>query len=186
KMAPCDPGVFCSIHELRLTKRHATSIGLGANRSKLMRAFATHAVRLVLYALLLAQTSQGNEPAKRFGIGVRLKEYPQSTPKEALASVLATIKDNNIAYMLAQLADPEFVDKRLKELHDGKFNELVQETTSTIADNPASVKQLEQFLKAGEWEASDKSAVVKLKDFKDRQVYFRKVGDRWFMKNKQK
>jgi hypothetical protein len=45
---------------------------------------------------------------------------------------------------------------------------------------------LEQFLKAGNWEEAANTATVKLKDLKDRQVFFRKIGNRWFMENKQK
>jgi len=141
---------------------------------------------LVFTLSVLALTTQDPQSATRFGIEIRPKKYPQSTPKEALTSVLASIEENKIGYLLAHLADPDFVDKRVKDSHRGNFDELVKETSTKIADNPSGVKELQQFLNAGEWQESGNSAVVTLKDFKDRQIFFRKIGNRWFMENKQK
>jgi hypothetical protein len=125
-------------------------------------------------------------PPRRYGIEANLRDYPQETPKETLASVLQAIERGRINYLLAHLADPAFVDNRVKVVYGGDFEELVRETTSKLADNPNSVKELQRFLKEGEWEAGDTSASVKLKDTKDRQVFFRKIGRRWFLENRQK
>jgi hypothetical protein len=125
-------------------------------------------------------------PPRRYGIEANLRDYPQETPKETLASVLQAIERGRINYLLAHLADPAFVDKRVKEVYGGDFEELVRETTGKLADNPAAVKELQRFLKEGEWEAAETSASVKLKDVKDRQVFFRKVGPRWYLENRQK
>jgi hypothetical protein len=151
-----------------------------------MRTTLTIAAGLVFAVSPLAQASQDNPPATRYGIEIRPKKYPQGTPKEALTSVLAAIEENKIAYLLAHLADPEFVDKRVKDSHRGNFDEFVKETSTKIADNPSGVKELQQFLNSGEWQENGNSAAVKLKDFKDRQIFFRKIGNRWFMENKQK
>jgi hypothetical protein len=62
----------------------------------------------------------------------------------------------------------------------------VRETTTKLADNPAGVKELQRFLKEGEWEGGDTTATAKLKDVKDRQVFFRKIGSRWYLENRQK
>jgi hypothetical protein len=146
----------------------------------------TIATCAVLATGIRAQGVREGAPPGRYGIEARLKKYPQGTPKEALASVLAAIEENNFSYLLAHLADPEFVDKRVKEVHRGQFDELVKEISAKIIDSPASVKQLEQFLKAGDWEDKGNTAVAKLKDLKDQQVFFRKIGNRWFMENRQK
>jgi len=151
-----------------------------------MRVGLTVLLSAVLSASLLAQAPQEKGSAKRYGIELRLKKFPQSTPKETLASVVLAIQERNFAYLLAELADPNFVDKRVKDNHGGSFDEFVKEASMKIADNPSGVKELEQFLQAGEWEETGNSATAKLKDFKDRQVFFRKIGDRWFMENKQK
>jgi hypothetical protein len=151
-----------------------------------MRMALTVALLAVLSASLLAQAPQEKGSGKRYGIELHLKKFPQTTPKETLASVLLAIQEKNFAYLVAELADPDFVDKRVKDNHGGSFDEFVKEASTKIADNPSGVKELEQFLQSGEWEETGNSASVKLKDFKDRQVFFRKVGDRWFMENKQK
>jgi hypothetical protein len=147
--------------------------------------------RVVMIAWILSAAApapglQEKASTRRHGIEVRPKKYSQTTPKEALASVLATIEGNNIAYLMAHLTDPEFVDKRVAETHQGHFEDLVAEAKTKIEENPAAVKELEQFLKAGEWQDSGNTAMVRLKDYKDRQVFFRKIGDRWFMENRQK
>src|SRR6516162_6179387 len=88
---------------------------------------------------LLAQ--EGKEaPPRRYGIEANLRDYPQETPKETLASVLRAIERGRVNYLLAQLADPAFVDNRVKQLHGGDFDELVRETSQKLSDNPAAVK----------------------------------------------
>jgi hypothetical protein len=42
----------------------------------------------------------------RYGIQPNVELYPQSTPKEALGSVLKAIDAGRLPYLLAQLADP--------------------------------------------------------------------------------
>jgi hypothetical protein len=134
---------------------------------------------------VLAQAPK-DTPPRRYGIEANLRDYPQETPKETLASVLTAIERGRINYLLAHLADPAFVDNRVKVIYGGDFEELVRETTNKLADNPNSTKELQRFLKEGEWEAGDTSASVKLKDIKDRQVFFRKIGKRWYLENRQK
>jgi hypothetical protein len=132
-----------------------------------------------------AQAQQEAAP-RRYGIEADLRDYPQETPKETLASVLLAIERGRINYLLAHLADPTFVDKRVKEVYGGDFDELVRETTGKLTDNPAALKELRRFLKEGEWEGGETTASVKLKDVKDRQVFFRKICQRWYLENRQK
>jgi hypothetical protein len=132
------------------------------------------------------QVAPEEKPLARYGIEPRLQTYPQSTPKETLASVIAAFEARRIPYLLAQLSDPDFVDKRVKEFYSGQFDELVRETSMKLADNPAMVKELRRFLKEGEWEERENAANVKLKDVKNHQVFFRKIGSRWYLENRQK
>jgi hypothetical protein len=136
---------------------------------------------LLLVTVALAEPGK-IEPAVRYDITPDLKSYPQSSPRETLASVLKAIENKRVDYLLAHLADPEFVDRRVKE-NGGKFADLVQETTRKLVDDPSAAKLLQRFLKDGEWETDTDSATVSLKDFKDRVIHFAKSGDRWFMKN---
>jgi hypothetical protein len=123
------------------------------------------------------------ESAKRYGIEADLKTYPQGTPQETLASVLKAIENKRIDYLVAQLADPKFVDQRLKET-GGQFDELVQGARAKLVDDPAPAKLFQRFLKEGDWQVGDNAASVRLKDVKDRGAYFRQDNGRWFLENR--
>lgn len=151
-----------------------------------MRTYFSLWAVLLLAPAMVAQSRQDDIPPSRYGVIQNLARYPQADPKQALASVLKAIEDQRIDYLLAHLADPEFVDDRVKQVYGGKFDELVRETKTKLADYPASVKELERFAKEGEWQETKDSAVAKLKDVKERQVYMKKVGNRWYFENKQK
>jgi hypothetical protein len=125
--------------------------------------------------------AEAEEPTARYGIATDLRTYPQETPQESLASLLKAIEAKRIDYLLAQLADPDWVDRRV-QTYGGKFERLVQETGMDKLD-PVTVKQLQRFAKEGDWTLDDLRAYVRLKDVTDRQVTFRKVGERWFLVN---
>jgi hypothetical protein len=123
-------------------------------------------------------------PDKRYGIDADLKTYPQATPKETLASVLKAMDAKRIDYLLAQLADRAWVDKRVKG-NGGSFAAAVEETTTQLIGDPGPAKLLRRFLKDGEWTIGDKTANVRLKDVEER-VYFHKADGRWFLENRKK
>ena len=135
---------------------------------------------------LQAQQDQDATPPRRYGVLLNQQNYPQEDPKQALASVVKAIDRQRIDYLLAHLADPDFVDERVKEVYGGNFDELVKETTAKLKDNPAEAKLLERFLKEGEWDAKENTATASLKDVKDRQVFMKKVGKSWYLENRQK
>lgn len=142
---------------------------------------------IALVGVVVGQAQAPNEaPPRRYGIEASLRDYPQETPRETFASVLRAIERGRLNYLLAHLADPAFVDKRVNDVYAGDFEELVRETTGKLKDNPAAVKELQRFLKEGEWEGGESSVSAKLKDVKDRQVFFRKTGRRWYLENRQK
>lgn len=140
---------------------------------------------LIAAICLSGVVAQDNKSTKRYGVEVELDFFPQDSPKAALESVLKAIERKRIAYLLAQLADPKFVDERVKS-YGGNFEELVTETTKKLKDDPAAVKELRRFLKEGEWEGGDTTASAKLKDVKDRQVFLKKIGERWYLENRMK
>src|SRR5262245_10521476 len=140
---------------------------------------------LAILVCLSGAFGQENKSTKRYGVEAELDFFPQDTPKNTLESVLKAIERKRITYLLAQLADPKFVDERVKS-YGGNFDELVAETAKKLKDDPASVKELYRFLKEGEWEAGDGTATAKLKEVKDRQVFMRKIGERWFLENRMK
>lgn len=151
-----------------------------------MRTAVTFLAGLVCAAGLLAQApkdSKASKLAKRYGIEVDLLEYPQATPQEALRSVLKAIDAGRINYLLAQLADPDWVDQRVKQLHQGKFDDMVEETRAKLANDKTSLKELRRFAEEGQWDITDTKATAQVKDVKDR-VYMRKLEGRWFLEQR--
>jgi hypothetical protein len=122
---------------------------------------------------------------KRYQTEAKLEDYPQDAAKKTLESVIKAIGASKIDYVLAHLADPKFVDARVSVLNDD-FDALVKETTNYLANDPTILKELKRFAKEGEWEEGDGSASVYLKENKDRRAFMKKIGNRWFLENRQK
>ncbi len=123
--------------------------------------------------------------AKRYQVEYNPDVYPQDNPKTALHAVLRAIENKRIDYLVAHLTDPRWVDQRVR-LYDGNFEELVKEVAGHLAGDPTLMKDLKRIVAAGEWEAADTEASAGLKENKDKRVFFRKVGKRWFLENRQK
>jgi hypothetical protein len=143
----------------------------------------------VVISILLAAApafAQKAETAKpRFGVEADLDVYPQDTPKAALASVVKAIDGRRFAYLAAQLADPDEVDKRVTGL-DGKFDRFVKLVTDRLTDDPETVRQLRRFAAEGEFNVNGDAASVSEKGITGKQVFLRKVGSRWFLEDRQK
>jgi hypothetical protein len=131
---------------------------------------------------LVTQAPKPTLRANRHGIELDLDKFPQATPKDTLASLLKAIELRKIDYLLAQLADPEYVDRRVKQVHAGKFDGMVEETTAKLANDPGALKKLRRFLSDGAWDTQETAANAHLPDAPER-VHFRKIGDRWFFEN---
>jgi hypothetical protein len=116
----------------------------------------------------------------RYGIAPDLKTYPQGTAKQTLDSVLKAVESKRIDYLVAQLADPSFVDDRIQRLYGSRFDEQVEDTRARL--DPLTIKQLQHFLKDGDWQEGKDHVTVRLKDDK-RCLYFKKSDGRWFMEH---
>ena len=136
--------------------------------------FVPAGIILVLSASALA----ADAPAKRFGVETDLKTFPQGTPEETLASVVKAIDGKRADYIVAYLADPQFVDRRVKET---SHEALLAETTAKLVDDPGAAKQLRAFLEKGTWTKEDATATVSLKEGSDRTVSFVQSDGRWFL-----
>ncbi len=142
-----------------------------------MRLTASFLALLLLPTVLLARDT------KRYGIPLDLKTFPQATPQETLASVIKAIDSKRIDYLVAQLANPTFVDERVKRLYDGNFSEQLADTTARL--DPGTVKLLNRLVKEGEWRTAEDLALLSTRSIANRSVYMKKIGDRWFLENKQ-
>jgi hypothetical protein len=117
--------------------------------------------------LVVSLTAFGDgEPAARYGIAPDLKAFPQAMAKEALASVLKAVEAQRIDYLVAQLADPAFVDDRVKRLYAGQFEPQVEDTRTRL--DPPTVELLKRFLKDGEWTEDKERVTVRLKDVSEK------------------
>ncbi len=78
------------------------------------------ALLLIVSTATLARTQPppkpiDKTPKPRFGVPVKLKTYPQDTPRKALISAVEALEKGETAYLIAHLLDPGFVDLRLSE-----------------------------------------------------------------------
>jgi hypothetical protein len=150
-----------------------------------MRIGLCSLIGLISVLALAAQDGADKAPTKRFGIEPDSKTYPQAAPKETLASLLKAVDAKRVDYVLAQLADPDWVDRRVKEL-DGGFTALLEESASRLTGDPGAVKRLKKLSVDGEWKIDADTAVVQLKDIEESALFFRKSDGRWFVENRKK
>jgi hypothetical protein len=141
-------------------------------------------MQIVTAILLAVLVPAGQGEDKRYGIAPDLKTFPQTTPKETLASVLKAVEMKRFDYLAAQLADPVFIDDRVKRLFGGRFEEQVDDLRMRM--DPATVKLLHRFLKEGHWIVEKEQTTVSLADVADRRVYLRQIGDRWYLEHRSK
>ena len=71
---------------------------------------------------------------------------------------------------------------------DRAFRQLVRDVQDKFIDDPESMKDLRRFLRQGTFPpegGADTTARVGLSGVTDRAIYFRKIGERWFIENRQ-
>jgi hypothetical protein len=148
-----------------------------------MRVLLALCAALVTACPARALATDDEKLPSRYGVELNLRVYPQGSAKQTLASVIEAYEKQRYPYVLAYLASPSWVDQRVKEVHNGDFDALVRVVGAKFADDPGVLKEMKRFLKEGEWEGGETSATVKLKDVKNRQISFRKIGKLWYMEN---
>lgn len=81
--------------------------------------------------------------------------------------------------------DATFIRKRINDLAtQANFEYLTRRIRTKLDDDPEAAKELRRMFRDGEFNESGETTVVRLKDVKDRALYLRRVGDRWFIQNK--
>jgi hypothetical protein len=141
-------------------------------------------MRVTIGLFAFALTVFAQEPARRYGVEADLKTFPQTTPKEALASVLKAVAIKRFDYVAAQLADPDFIDDQVQRLYGGRFTDQVEATQTQL--DPARVKLLQRFLEEGEFLSEKERTTVRLKDVKDSVVRLKQSGGRWYLEHASK
>ena len=104
----------------------------------------------------------------------RLREYQRNHPDDTPSS--------------ARLPDelPKFQARVAEEARVRAFSQLSRDVREKLVDDPEVLKDLRRFYRSGTFpEAGDNSAKVGLPDVKDRAVFLKKIGDRWYIENRQ-
>ena len=195
------------------------------------------ALLLVITSATLALTQPppkaiDKTPQPRFGIAVKMKAYPQDTPKKALASAVDAVEKGDIAYLVAHLLDPGFIDLRLSErarqfeanleldlsrqrdfqlanrdrfapedrlpTDRAKFESLIQARSRQLAfrqlirdveakllNDPQAMKDLRKIMRDGVYSEEPGGTKATHPDVKNSALYLRKLGDRYFLENRQ-
>ena len=133
-----------------------------------MRTIAATAVLLALTAAVAEQGGgqrEGGHSLRRRSRHHRNIRKKHS--KEALASVLKAIGEQQFDYLLAHLADPAFADQRVSVLADQlgpdlkenqkqltAFGRLVRSTAEGFREDPSKFRDLKHFQSEGEWTES--------------------------------
>ena len=120
----------------------------------------------------------------RFGIPLDEASFPQNSPENLRKSLLNALNSDKIEYMLAHLADPSFIDKNVREVHEGDFAKQVAETREKLKKGLKS--PLESLLKEGKLSASEKSASLKDSALNDFIISMKLENNKWYMENNKK
>jgi hypothetical protein len=155
---------------------------------------------LIVITCAQPQITEKPKSISRYGIDLDTKSYPQNTPKDALGSVIKAVAEKQIEYLLAQLADPAFVDQRVaataakmgpnvggNEKNALAFRQFVQITMDSFQKDPSKLSDLRRFYQDGEWQEEGDNAVATLKGLPSRKVFMKKIApDRWALLDREK
>lgn len=151
----------------------------------------------LVVAAALAQEEPVGKLFKRHGFEPNLNQFPQKNPKEALQAVVKALESKRVNYLVAQLADPVYIDGLIAEYKKSyqqgpdeaksalAFDRLVREVTGYYAEDPQLLAELRRFAKEGEWEATDAKASAAVAALPGRKVFMKKLEGRWFLENRQ-
>jgi hypothetical protein len=123
--------------------------------------------------------AQAVKESGRFGIPLDEASFPQNSPENLRKSLLNALNSDKIEYMLAHLADPSFIDKNVREVHEGDFAKQVAETREKLKKGLKS--PLESLLKEGKLSASEKSASLKDSALNDFIISMKLENNKWYM-----
>jgi hypothetical protein len=82
-------------------------------------------------------------------------------------------------------ADPKGFDEAVRrEAARRAFRFVARDIRGTLDENPDHLKQLRRFLREGQFTDAGDTASAVLRDVRDRQVNFRRVGNRWYVQDR--
>jgi hypothetical protein len=83
------------------------------------------------------------------------------------------------------LEKKQFLTAIIERSRDKAFKQLVRDVEQKMRDDPQALKDMKKILRAGTF--SDEGAGAKATNpvVKDSAIYFKKIGDRWYLENRQ-
>lgn len=145
---------------------------------------------IVLFMMVNLATIQNHIQAQavkesgRYGIAVDEATFPQNSPENLRKSLLKALESDKIDYMLAHLAHPAFIEKNVREVHEGDFSKQVSETKEKLKNGLKT--PLETLLKTGKLESSEKAGTIKDPGLKDFVIHMKLENNKWYMENNKK
>jgi hypothetical protein len=105
----------------------------------------------------------------------RLKDFQRKNPDQSPSDSL--VPTDPVKFQARVVADA-----RLRA-----FNQLTRDVKEKLIDDPEVLKDLRRFYRSGSFPEAGggDTAKVGLPDVKDRAVFFKKIGDRWYIENRQ-
>jgi hypothetical protein len=89
------------------------------------------------------------------------------------------------ATVAGQLLKAEDFQKRVREVGTRlNARHFAQQMKQKLEEEPQNLKDLKRFAREGEFKDAGETSTVTLKDAKDRALYFKRIGGRWFLENR--
>jgi hypothetical protein len=122
----------------------------------------------------VADRSQQFEPTIADDLA-RLRDFQRRNPDQTPSN--ARLPDDPVRFQARVIADAR----------TRAFNQIVQDVREKLIDDPEVLKDLRRFNRQGTFPEAggDITAKVGLPDLKDRAVFLKKIGDRWYIENRQ-
>ena len=81
--------------------------------------------------------------------------------------------------------DRELLAAVVEKSRERAFKQLIRDVDQKMRDDPQSLKDMKKFLRDGTF--TDEGGGVKVVNptVMDRALFFKKIGDRWFLENRQ-
>lgn len=64
------------------------------------------------------------------------------------------------------------------------FKAFAEAVRQKLADEPTNIKELKLFLSDGKFSIMGDTAQVTHRSFKDKTIFFKKIGERWYLENR--
>jgi hypothetical protein len=84
-----------------------------------------------------------------------------------------------------RLLRPEDFQRRVREIGTRlNFRNLTEQIRQKLADEPDLIRDLKRLAREGEFKDAGDTSTVTHKDVRDRALYFKRIGGRWFLENR--